>query len=54
MSDSNSSGGAQTAIVALVALAVVGALVWFFAFRGDAAIPDGPDLDVDIELPDGE
>ena len=54
----DNSGGASTAIVALVAIAVIGVLVWFFAFRsgGVPAAPDGPSLEVNVEnpLPDGE
>ena len=46
----NSNGG-STAIVALVAIAVVGALVWFFAMRGAPAQDGGVDVDVNLGDP---
>jgi len=55
MAESNGSGA--TAIVAIVALILVGVLVWFFFLSGgDAPVPDGPDVEINVEnpLPDAE
>ena len=53
---SDSSSGAPTAIVAIVAVAVLALVIWFFVGRGAPAAPDtgGVDIDVQAALPDGE
>ena len=49
-----SSSNSSTAIVALVALAVVGLLVWFFVASGSAPVPDAGGIDVDVTVPGGD
>ncbi len=49
MAENNGSG--STAIVAIVALVLVGILVWFFFLRGAAPGDAGTDIDVNIGDP---
>jgi hypothetical protein len=52
MADNSSSNVATVAIVVLVIIAAIA--LYFFAFRGgDTAVPDGPDVELNIGEGDG-
>lgn len=53
--DARGSGSGNTAIVAIVVLVLVAVLAFLFFFNGgtdEPAVPEGPDVELNVEPPD--